>query len=433
MNMPVLPVTSSSQPPAEATARATDAGQGQAASGSPTFSNVLSQQKPQGPAAQGTTTAAGSPRTAKDDTSHDDAHDPADPDATLTLILDSAALPLMQAPATPAAPLADGTQGQTAAAAQTATAALAAQAAAPLLTTPAAAELLATAAGTAATAKPDPALTDTPATPTPAGQPLAASVKIAASTPLPATLGADAHAAAPSGKDGSHTANPAATADDPRNALPATLTADTGNAPAPNTRPASHDAQAVAPVSLDAAAALTGAPLGGTSVFAPQAATATAPITTLAVPTPLGTAQWAQDLSRQIVSFAQSGANGVHTVQLNVNPPELGPVHITLQIGDGSTQAAFMSPHAHVRQALENALPNLEQQFAQAGLSLGQANVSDQQAGQQGSGQSAFSSGSRNESGTVFSLTATAPAGSVLPPIATTASQHPDALVDTFV
>jgi len=157
------------------------------------------------------------------------------------------------------------------------------------------------------------------------------------------------------------------------------------------------------------------------------------PVTQLAVATPLGAPQWAQDFSRQIVAFAQSGAHGSHTVQLHVNPPELGPVHILIQIGDSTTQAMFASPHAHVRQTLENALPRLEQQFAQSGLSLGQASVGDQQAGQQAFQQSSFT-GSGARGGISASQGTMASIGhlSVPVPRATAMLRHPDALVDTF-
>ncbi|HEX2518496.1 MAG TPA: flagellar hook-length control protein FliK, partial [Castellaniella sp.] len=199
------------------------------------------------------------------------------------------------------------------------------------------------------------------------------------------------------------------------------------------TTPSTQDAATTASA-LDVAnaqAALFGPPVTAVGVPVSPAAQAFAPVITLAVPTPLASAQWAQDLGRQLAMLAQSGPNGTHTVQLHVNPPELGPVHITLQIGDSLTQAAFVSPHAHVRQALENALPRLEQQFAQAGLSLGQANVSDQQAGQQGFAQPPATP--RNPSGTAFNLEIKA-TGAAAPAVhAPNPAGHPDALVDTFV
>ncbi|WP_323011361.1 flagellar hook-length control protein FliK [Castellaniella sp.] len=163
----------------------------------------------------------------------------------------------------------------------------------------------------------------------------------------------------------------------------------------------------------------------------PPAAGSSLPLQ-ISVPTPFNSPQWPQDVSRQLLSLTQAGV-GNHTVVMHVNPPELGPVHITLHLGD-SLQAAFVSPHANVRQALENALPHLQQQLAQSGLSLGQANVSDQQPGQQQFAQSS-DQGSAHTDGAVFSLdgstdsAASIPAGTAAP---TQRIIHPDSLVDTF-
>jgi flagellar hook-length control protein FliK len=62
-------------------------------------------------------------------------------------------------------------------------------------------------------------------------------------------------------------------------------------------------------------------------------------------------------------------------VELILNPPALGRVDVTLKIHGDQTTASFMSANPQVREALENALPRLREMFADAGLSLGQANV----------------------------------------------------------
>ena len=177
----------------------------------------------------------------------------------------------------------------------------------------------------------------------------------------------------------------------------------------------------------DAALASAAAPTGASLLPAAAPTTAAAPVT---VPTPLSNPQWPQDFSRQILHLTQNLAGAGNTVQMHVNPPELGPIHITLHVGDSIAQASFVSPHASVRQALENALPHLEQQLAQAGLSLGQADVGDQQPGQQAQGQAPST---RNGDST-FSLdgqTADATAQPAAPMAPRTVSR-PDALVDTF-
>jgi flagellar hook-length control protein FliK len=150
-----------------------------------------------------------------------------------------------------------------------------------------------------------------------------------------------------------------------------------------------------------------------------------------AVSTPLSNPAWAADFSRQFVALTQGNPTQFHTVELRLDPPDLGPVRITLHISDSVAQTVFVSPHAVVRQTIENALPQLQQQLAQAGLSLGQANVSDQQPSQQGF-QQASSQGAGNAS--FFSLSGDANAQDIAPfPVSSwRALRSPDALVDTF-
>ncbi len=102
------------------------------------------------------------------------------------------------------------------------------------------------------------------------------------------------------------------------------------------------------------------------------------------VSTPLGHPQWGNDFSQQVAGISQNLKNGLQTIEMRLDPPDLGPIRISLTLSDGVAQAMFISPHANVRNAVENALPQLQQQLAQAGISLGQTSVSDQgQTGQQ--------------------------------------------------
>jgi flagellar hook-length control protein FliK len=96
------------------------------------------------------------------------------------------------------------------------------------------------------------------------------------------------------------------------------------------------------------------------------------------VPTPLGHAEWGRDFSQQVSSFSQHLRNGLQTIELRLDPPDLGPIRISLSMADNVAQASFVSPHAAVRQAVEQALPQLQEQLAQAGISLGQTSVGEQ-------------------------------------------------------
>src|SRR3546814_884422 len=116
-----------------------------------------------------------------------------------------------------------------------------------------------------------------------------------------------------------------------------------------------------------------------------------------------------------------------HTAELRLDPPELGPLRISINLSDNVAHAVFVSPHAAVRQTVENALPQLQQLLAQAGISLGQTSVSDQGQSQQAFNESS-GNGQRNSSGNAAGGSEVA--GGVLQ--TATRSRAPDALVDTF-
>src|SRR5690606_27841483 len=96
------------------------------------------------------------------------------------------------------------------------------------------------------------------------------------------------------------------------------------------------------------------------------------------IATPLQNPQWASDFGRQFISLTQGSHTMPHTAELRLDPPELGPLRISINISDNVAHAIFVSPHAAVRQTVENALPQLQQLLAQAGISLGQTSVNDQ-------------------------------------------------------
>lgn len=64
--------------------------------------------------------------------------------------------------------------------------------------------------------------------------------------------------------------------------------------------------------------------------------------------------------------------------ELHLNPPNLGPLEVVLEISDNHATALFTSAHGVVRDAVENALPKLREMFAENGITLGNATVSDQ-------------------------------------------------------
>lgn len=152
-----------------------------------------------------------------------------------------------------------------------------------------------------------------------------------------------------------------------------------------------------------------------------------------ALPRALTSPQWGADLGQQFTSLVRTLQNGSHTVELRLDPPELGPLRVTLQLQDAMVQAVFSSGNAAVRHAVEHALPQLQQQLEREGLSLGQATVDHQDAGQQGFGDSHNPAGSHSGPGTRLQTNAASMASGVPDGSAPAARRSdPSALVDTF-
>ncbi|HZX30400.1 MAG TPA: flagellar hook-length control protein FliK [Rhodocyclaceae bacterium] len=115
-----------------------------------------------------------------------------------------------------------------------------------------------------------------------------------------------------------------------------------------------------------------------------------------AIRTPIADSRWGQDFGEKIVWLAK---NDQQVAQLSINPPQLGPMHISLSLNGDQASAVFASPHAEVRQAIQDAMPQLREMLAGAGINLGQANVGTQlPQQQQNSGtQPQFSAPSQSE------------------------------------
>ncbi|WP_437888731.1 flagellar hook length control protein FliK [Phytobacter sp. V91] len=111
-------------------------------------------------------------------------------------------------------------------------------------------------------------------------------------------------------------------------------------------------------------------------------AQASAPVSAAVLSAPLGSNEWQQTLSQHVTLFTRQGQQ---TAELRLHPEDLGQVQISLKIDDNNiAQLQMVSPHSHVRQALEAALPTLRTSLAESGIQLGQSNISSESfAGQQ--------------------------------------------------
>lgn len=96
------------------------------------------------------------------------------------------------------------------------------------------------------------------------------------------------------------------------------------------------------------------------------------PVATRTLAPEVGSSEWGKALGQQVV---QMGHAGHQVAELQLNPPGLGPLKVTLSMNDHQIQAMFVSAHSSVRAAIEAALPQLRASLADSGISLGNTSV----------------------------------------------------------
>ncbi|TFH85384.1 flagellar hook-length control protein FliK [Billgrantia azerbaijanica] len=111
--------------------------------------------------------------------------------------------------------------------------------------------------------------------------------------------------------------------------------------------------------------AAPGMPLNATGQ--PAQATLTAPVQSSA---------WPGQLGQQLVQFARQ--TGEQQIEMRLHPAELGPLSVTLKVTEQGAHAQFLSAHAPVRQAIEQALPQLREALAEQGIALNDTSVGEQ-------------------------------------------------------
>ncbi|MDO9467098.1 MAG: flagellar hook-length control protein FliK [Thiobacillus sp.] len=90
---------------------------------------------------------------------------------------------------------------------------------------------------------------------------------------------------------------------------------------------------------------------------------------------PVGTTAWNQALGEKIVWMAGAAQQ---TATLTLNPPNMGPLQVVINLSNDQATASFFSAQPEVRQALEAAFPRLREMMNEAGIELGQATVSSE-------------------------------------------------------
>lgn len=89
-------------------------------------------------------------------------------------------------------------------------------------------------------------------------------------------------------------------------------------------------------------------------------------------------------------------SQNLKSAEIQLDPAELGRLEVRVHLSQDSAQVTFASPNAGVRDALEGQMNRLRDLFAQQGMNLADANVSDQSLnrGWQGQGQNEGRGGS---------------------------------------
>lgn len=129
-------------------------------------------------------------------------------------------------------------------------------------------------------------------------------------------------------------------------------------------------------------------------------AAATASITPQQVHTlpTFGDAAWPQSMASQL-AFMQ--VHRQSSAELQLNPAELGGMHVKLEVDNGAVNASFICQHQAVAELVQDAMPRLRDAMQQGGMQLAQTSVStgdfsQQQSASQGSSAQKQGSGSGN-------------------------------------
>ena len=106
-----------------------------------------------------------------------------------------------------------------------------------------------------------------------------------------------------------------------------------------------------------------------------QSAPAATPVTEAHLPAAPGSAEFSTQLGAQLTTFVR---DGVQHARLHLNPAEMGPVSVQIQLDGQSAQVHLAAEHGLTRQALEQSMPLLAGSLREAGLTLSGGGVFEQ-------------------------------------------------------
>lgn len=94
-----------------------------------------------------------------------------------------------------------------------------------------------------------------------------------------------------------------------------------------------------------------------------------------AIPGTVGEQRWGDALSQRVVWMV---GQQVRAAEFRVEPPQLGPIEVRLSITNDQANLTFSAPHSIARDAIQTALPRLQEMLQETGLTLGNVFVGAQ-------------------------------------------------------
>ncbi len=147
-------------------------------------------------------------------------------------------------------------------------------------------------------------------------------------------------------------------------------------------------------ISLDKPTNVINAISNPTATVQPQSNSSTSGLMLLnRVDVPVQQAAWGEAVGNRLIMMVN---DKIQSANIHLNPAELGPIEVKININHDQASVHFVSNNSVVRDAIEDAFPRLKEMFSQNGISLSDANVS-----QQSSQQSSSNSRNEHESQTV--------------------------------
>ena len=146
------------------------------------------------------------------------------------------------------------------------------------------------------------------------------------------------------------------------------------------------------------------------------------------VATPFAQPAWADDFSQKVTWVA---TQNLQSAELHLNPPQLGPLDVSINISGDQATAQFASPHQAVRDAIEQALPKLRDMLANNGIMLGQTSVGDQSRQNNRDNRDELSGKQARSLPTVGGISDNTQPGASLTSATVTARRH-NGMLDTF-